>query len=123
MPRINVTTDPLTFWRANEMELPKFANLARRFLCPPASSSTSEREFKVAKLLVEKRIKLLPSNVEKLLFLKYNLRSLEYSTQLPSPPEDFQLPNRKSYEMTVDNNGNVDNDDDNLYDSDEDIED
>ena len=68
MPRINVTTDPLTLWRANEMEFPKLAKQARRFLCPPASSSTSEREFKVAKLLVEKRIKLLPSNVEKLLF-------------------------------------------------------
>ena len=45
-------------------------------------------------------------------------------TQLPLLPEDFQLTNRKSYEMTVDNNGSVNSDDDNLYDSDnEDMED
>ena len=60
---------------------------------------------------------LLPSNVKKLLFLKYNLRSLEYRTQIPSPPEDFQLHNRKSYEMTIDNNRSVNSDDDNLYDT------
>ena len=68
----------------------------------------------MAKHLVEKRIKLQPSNVEKLIFLRYNIRALEFSTQLPSPPEYFQFPNRNNYEMTVDDNDIVDSDEDYL---------
>ena len=40
--------------------------------------SASEREFKVAKNIQAQRVRLLPRNVEGLLFLKYNLRALSY---------------------------------------------
>ena len=67
------------------------SRLALKYLCPPASSSASEREFSVTGLiLTPKRNRLLPNNLEQLLFLKYNLRATEYSTNLPQPPPEFK---------------------------------
>ena len=69
------------------------SKLARIFLSPPPSSSASEREFKISKSLQKDRIKLLPKNLEILLFLKYNLRAINYSTNLPEVPKNFIPPN------------------------------
>ena len=44
------------------------------------------------------RTNLLPSNVETLLFLKYNLRALSYKPNLSSPPKDFVVPNSIMYD-------------------------
>ena len=38
-------------------------------------------------------------NVETLLFLKYNLRALSYSTSLCGAPEDFIPPDSKYYDV------------------------
>ena len=62
----------------NAKRWPVLAKLARKYLCAPASSSASEREFKVAKNIQAQRVRLLPRNVERLLFLKYNHRALSY---------------------------------------------
>ena len=56
-------------------ELPTLANLAKVYLCS-SSSLTSEREFKVSKLIQKERISLTKNSVETLLFLKYKLRVL-----------------------------------------------
>ena len=91
--------DPLKFWQSMQTELPHLSNLARVYLSSPASSTTSEREFKVAKSIQnDQRARLLPKSVETLLFLKYNLRALSYSTNLDAPPSDFIRPNSKSYD-------------------------
>ena len=62
------------WWGKNKDKYPKLASLARKFLCPPMGSIASEREFKLAKRIVEDRWRVKPETVEKLLFIKYNLR-------------------------------------------------
>ena len=76
-----MSANPLDFWKLNSKELPTLAILARKYLGPRPSSSTSEREFKIGKNMQKDRIRLLPSNVETLLFLKYNLHG---------PPKTWQ---------------------------------
>ena len=101
--KIGIEEDPLKFWAGNKTELPTLSALAREFLGSPPSSAPSEREFKVAKNLQKDRVKLLPKNVEMLLFLKYNLRAINYATNLESPPEDFMPPNSHFYDEINDN--------------------
>ena len=58
--KINIKDDSIGFWMANMSDLSTLATLARVYLRSPASSSTSEREFKVGKSIQKDRIKLLP---------------------------------------------------------------
>ena len=55
----------------------------------------SERAFKVAKNVIgDNRVRLRPDNLEMNLFLKYNLRALDYNLDdLQVPPTDFRSPN------------------------------
>ena len=64
-------------------------------MCPPPSSVASERAFKVAKNVIgDNRVQLRPDNLEMNLFLKYNLRALDYNLDdLQVPPTDFKSPN------------------------------
>ena len=48
-------TDLLHWWKLNEPALPKLANVAKRLLCVPASSSSSERVFSAAGSTVSQR--------------------------------------------------------------------
>ena len=59
------------------------------------SSVASERAFKVAKNVIgDNRVRLRPDNLEMNLFLKYNLRALDYNLDdLQVPPTDFRSPN------------------------------
>ena len=99
IPNILPSSDPLDFWKSMCQTFPNLSKLARTYLAPPPSSTASEREFKVAKnIQSESRARLLPANLEKLLFLKYNLRALGYRTNLSTPPEHFILPNSKFYD-------------------------
>ena len=75
------------------------ANLAKVYLCSFSSLTTSEREFKVSKLIQKERIRLTTKNVETLLFLKYNLRALSDSTSLCGASEDFIPPDSKYYDV------------------------
>ncbi|XP_065681979.1 zinc finger BED domain-containing protein 6-like [Hydra vulgaris] len=99
MKRIDISEDPLLYWSLMKSELPTLANLEKVYLCSPSSSTTNEREFKVSKLIQKDRIRLTTQNVETLLFLKYNLRALSYSTYLCDAPEDFTPPNSKYYDV------------------------
>ena len=67
----------------------------RKFLAIPASSVTSEREFKVAKFAAKYRFRFKAHNLERLLFLYFNLEALGYPLldQMEEPPKDFQVPN------------------------------
>ena len=49
-------------------------NLAKKFLTPPPTSTDVERLFSTAALIVDDCPRLLPENLEKLLFLKENLK-------------------------------------------------
>ncbi|CAM9549582.1 unnamed protein product, partial [Pylaiella littoralis] len=48
-------TNPLDWWRKNQLEFPLLAALARRVLAIPSSQAQSERMFSVAGLTVTPR--------------------------------------------------------------------
>ena len=69
--RINREVDPLWYCCINLSLYPMLSILSFRYLNPPCGSVPSEREFKIAsKISKGDRIRLLLTNIEKLLFLK-----------------------------------------------------
>ena len=70
---ISHDNDALEWWKMNASRFPRLAEIARRLLCVPASSTASERLFSTAGLTVSKiRNSLKPENVDALLFLNKN---------------------------------------------------
>ena len=75
----------LKFWKeyeksANGCKI-KFAlsRLAKKFLTPPATSTDVERLFSVTgNILCDERNRMLPDNVEKLLFMRSNLENYNF---------------------------------------------
>ena len=112
--RIDMNADPLAYWKAHHNQFPTISKVAIEYLCPPSSSAASEREFSISGLIMTpKRNRLLPKNLEQLLFLKYNIRATGY-TNLPSPPSEFHAVNTllqtDQNRETLDNNGLSDSD-------------
>ena len=65
-----VFSNPLDWWRENEVYFPNIALLARRVLCIPATSAPSERVFSAAGLTIAKdRARLQPDIADDLVFL------------------------------------------------------
>ena len=72
-------TDPLDWWAKNCTRYPKLAKLARKYLGAPPTFVPSERVFStVGQIYDEKRCSLLFVNAEKLCFLNYNLKLLNF---------------------------------------------
>ena len=95
-PRIARDQDPLKFWAENSDKYPLLVGAARKYLSIPASSAPSEREFSQTKLIARDRPRLKPGNLEMLLFLKYNLRAVDYDiSKLPDVPKNFVPPNKR----------------------------
>lgn len=66
--------DSLKWWQLNTINYPYLSNLAKKTLAIPASSASSERNFSAAgRFVEERRSRLAPENVDKLLFLHSNL--------------------------------------------------
>ena len=69
--------DALQFWKDNDREhkLPTMAVIARKLLAIPATSTASERVFSVCGVTMsDRRARLNPETLEKLIFLKYNMQ-------------------------------------------------
>lgn len=69
-------SDVLGFWRAQECNYPRLAQVARVILCKPATSAKSESAFSVAGALIsKKRANIDPLRAQKVLFIhdNYNL--------------------------------------------------
>ena len=65
--------DPLTWWKDNEKDYTILSNLAKKYLCIPATSVPSERLFsKAGELVSIRRNRLKSKNVDMLLFLNKN---------------------------------------------------
>ena len=98
-PRVPQDKDPLLYWKDNAAKYPLLIGAARKYLAIPAPS---EREFKQTKHITKDRISLKPANVELLLFIKYNLRAVNYYINaLEEAPVDFvQINPRPNYRGT-----------------------
>ena len=84
------------------MEYPELAPVVRRYLSGPASSAASEREFEQSKQITKDKARLKPANAEMLLFLKYNMRAIEWKLhQLEEAPREFEAPNRRAMPVPV----------------------
>ncbi|XDV26060.1 hypothetical protein PO909_029858 [Leuciscus waleckii] len=72
-----VQLGPLAWWKQNGDRYPELAFAAKHLLCVPATSTPSERIFSKAGYVVNKtRSSLLPENVDKLIFLTHNMKSV-----------------------------------------------
>jgi len=68
---------PLDWWKSNVHRYPRLASLSQKILTIPATSTPSERIFSTAGLTVTKlRSCIKPKNVDALIFLNHNLKSL-----------------------------------------------
>lgn len=71
---VGLEYNPLQWWRPRAQLYPHLAILVRKSWCLPASSVRSEEVFSVAgDILRPKRARLLPENVNKLVFLSENI--------------------------------------------------
>ena len=70
---IALSESPLQWWAGRSQVYPILGQLARKYLCVPATSVPSERVFSVAgNIVTDKRSRLHPSNVDMLIFLNMN---------------------------------------------------
>ena len=79
----------LDFWRTNKHKFPLLAESARKWLCVPASSASSERAFSAGGAIVSyKRTKLQPEQVEKLLYIQQNYVKVKIKKWLLTSDEE-----------------------------------
>ena len=71
---VNLSSDPINWWKTNQNDFPRLAKLAKKYLSIPSTSVSSERIFSTAgNLITKKRTALKPELVNKLIFLKKNM--------------------------------------------------
>ncbi|XP_033985549.1 E3 ubiquitin/ISG15 ligase TRIM25-like isoform X3 [Trematomus bernacchii] len=71
---LDAEEDPLKWWRESRKFYPRLSILARKYLCIPATSSSSERVFSTGGNIVTcLRSSLKPDHVNRLVFLAKNL--------------------------------------------------
>lgn len=70
---LHLNADPLNWWKSRENLHKSLSKLARKYLCIPATSVPSERVFsKTGQIISDRRSRLKPSNVQKIIFLNQN---------------------------------------------------
>jgi len=91
----NMEGEILKWWNKNRDELPLLAELAREYLCIPASSAPSERLFSHAgNIVTDTRQSLDSENVSKLLFVKENMHRCltswkRWKTKIPEENQHY----------------------------------
>ena len=75
LPVASSDTDPLAWWRMEHDSFPHLAKVTRKYLCICGTSVPSERVFSTAEHICnDSRSRLLPENVNKLIFLAKNMK-------------------------------------------------
>lgn len=70
--------NPLNWWKEHECEYPLLSNLAKRYLCIPRTSVSSERVCSMATdIITAQRSALTPEHLDQILFLHKNLKTKE----------------------------------------------
>lgn len=71
LPLCDEDTDPLTWWKSNQLQFPTLSNMARDYLAIPATSVPSEEIFSLGKnLITDKRNRLAGKTIRVCLCLK-----------------------------------------------------
>ena len=84
MPIVRENKNPLDWWRAKQEIFPILSIIARKYLGIPATSVVSERLFSDAgNHITAKRNSLDPSLLEKMLFLKRNMQTMDHINIFP----------------------------------------
>ena len=74
-PQLDISEDPLEWWKSESIRYPVLAKLARKYLCICATSVPSERVFSCGgNIVCDKRTCLKPERVDHLVFLAQNLK-------------------------------------------------
>ncbi|XP_068122242.1 E3 SUMO-protein ligase ZBED1-like [Hyperolius riggenbachi] len=74
LPTISSDADPLSWWKMHRQEMPRLANVARKYLCIPATSVPSERFFSTSgHILSPQWSRMSPETLNMLTFLHHNL--------------------------------------------------
>jgi len=76
VPVSTANKNPLNYWKANSVEYPILAQVARRLFCISASSAQSERDFSsVGATITDVRSRLSPEKVEAIELLRWGMRA------------------------------------------------
>jgi hypothetical protein len=76
--RINPKTDPIDFWIGHKLQYPILFELTKTIFAIAPTSADAERRFSLAgALLRDKRSRLTPSKVMKILFINSNYHNLK----------------------------------------------
>jgi hypothetical protein len=84
MPRLDGRSDPLSWWKYHQHQLPNLSKLARKYLGIPASQASCERIFSITKNdITETRTSMKPDLAEALLMLrkKKEILTITHSNQ------------------------------------------
>ena len=74
---LDYDSDPLEWWGKHQHHYPTMAKLVRKLWCAPATSVRSEELFSLAgNVLSQRRNRLLPENVDRLVFLCNNINEI-----------------------------------------------
>ena len=74
-PCIDMTSDPLQYWKEQQTNFPHLTALALKYLAIPASSAPVERLFSIAgKIFRPERCSMSDTTFEKLMMIKCNSR-------------------------------------------------
>ena len=77
-PRVPRSTNIYGYWNCSQF--PQIESAARKYLSAPPTSTPSEQLFSSAgQVYADRRSNLLGENVEKLLFLAYNIRLFQFN--------------------------------------------
>lgn len=73
-PHVELKCDVITYWNDHKVVLAPLSNIALKYCIIPATSVPSERIFsKAEQILSAQRNRLLPKNVDMLIFLNKNM--------------------------------------------------
>ncbi|XP_051973846.1 E3 SUMO-protein ligase ZBED1-like [Xyrauchen texanus] len=71
-----LSANPLDWWKGHQSEYPLLSHIAKRYLCIPGTSISSERVFSTAgDIITAQRSALTPEHLDQIMFLNKNLRS------------------------------------------------